>query len=183
MQFRETKLHGAYVVEMQPFTDERGQFARAWCSDEFARRGLVAEFVQANVSVNPRVGTLRGLHWQEPPHAEVKLIRCVRGAIWDVIVDMRPRSPTWGEWFGIELSTDSFKMLYVPEGFAHGFQVLEDETEVNYLVSAPYTPHAARGIRYDDPAIGVRWPLPVTSISKADASWPLLTTAGRYATT
>lgn len=182
MQFRETKLPGAYVLEMQPFTDDRGQFARAWCSDEFARHGLTAEFVQGNVSINPRVGTIRGMHWQEPPHAEVKLIRCVRGAIWDVIVDLRSRSPTYGEWFGIELSTDSFKMLYVPEGFAHGFQVLEDDTEVNYQVSSPYAAHAARGIRYDDPAIGIRWPLPVTAISAADQSWPLMTTASRYAT-
>ncbi|HEY9568969.1 MAG TPA: dTDP-4-dehydrorhamnose 3,5-epimerase [Thalassobaculum sp.] len=183
MQFRETRLPGAYVVEMQPFTDERGQFARAWCSEEFARRGLMAEFVQSNVSINPKTGTLRGLHWQEPPYAEVKLVRCVRGAVWDVIVDLRPRSPTYGEWIGVELSTDRFKMLYVPEGFAHGFQVLDDETEVNYLVSAPYAAHAARGIRYDDPAIGVRWPLPVTSISEADRSWPLLADAGRFATT
>lgn len=182
MQFRETNLPGAYVVEMQPFTDDRGQFARSWCSDEFARRGLVAEFVQGNVSLNPRTGTIRGMHWQEPPHAEVKLIRCVRGAIWDVIVDLRSRSPTYGEWFGIELSTDSFKMLYVPEGFAHGFQVLEDETEVNYMVSSPYAKHAARGIRYDDPAIGIRWPLPVTAISEADRSWPLMAGSSRYAT-
>lgn len=182
MHFHETKLPGAYVIDLEPFGDQRGQFARAWCSDEFARRGLVAEFMQANVSVNPHPGTLRGLHYQEPPHAEVKLVRCVRGAIWDVIVDLRARSPAYGEWIGVELSPTAMNMLYVPEGFAHGFQVLQEDSEVNYLVSSPYAPQAARGIRYDDPAIGVVWPLPATRISDADRSWPLMAAAGRYAT-
>ncbi len=181
MNFRETKLSGAYVVDLQPFTDDRGQFARAWCNEEFARQGLVADYVQSNVSVNPRRGTLRGLHYQEAPHAEVKLVRCVRGAIWDVIVDLRPRSSTYGQWLGVELTPQALTMLYVPEGFAHGFQVLADDTEVNYLVSSPYSPHAARGVRYDDPAIGVHWPLEVTSISDNDRSWPLMANQSRYA--
>lgn len=182
MHFHETKLAGAYVIDLEPFTDQRGQFARAWCSEEFAKRGLVAELVQVNVSVNPHQGTLRGLHYQEPPHTEIKLVRCVRGAIWDVIVDLRARSPTYGEWIGVELSPAAMNMLYVPEGFAHGFQSLTDDTEVNYQVSAPYTPQAARGVRYDDPALGVDWPLPVTRISDNDRSWPLLAATGRYAT-
>lgn len=174
MIFRETKLKGAYVVEPEPHRDDRGFFARTWCRDEFAVHGLDISFAQQNLSVNPVRGTLRGLHYQAVPHGEVKLMRCVRGAIYDVIVDVRHDSPTFRQWFAIELRADDYRMLYVPRGFAHGFQTLRPDSEVTYLVSHPYVPAAGRGIRFDDPAIGIRWPLPLTRISKQDRSWPLL---------
>ena len=174
MIFHETALKGAYVVQLEPHTDDRGQFARAWCREEFARHGLDVELAQGNVSINPERGTMRGLHWQVEPHAEIKLVRCVRGAIYDVIVDIDPQSPTFCKWIGVELTPASLRMLYVPAGFAHGFQTLLDDTEVNYLVSSPYAPKAGRGVRYDDPALAIPWPLPVTRISDQDRSWPLL---------
>lgn len=174
MIFEETTLPGAYLARLDPHSDARGHFARAWCRDEFARHGLATEFVQGNVSINPARGTLRGLHYQAAPHGETKLVRCVRGAIYDVIVDLRPRSPTYGKWLGVELAPAMLRMLYVPIGFAHGFQTLADDTEVNYLVSAFYAPTAGRGVCYDDPALGIPWPLPVTHISAQDRSWPLL---------
>lgn len=174
MIFHETTLSGAYLVQLEPHADERGSFARAWCRREFARYGLATDFVQGNVSTNPARGTLRGLHYQAGRHGEVKLVRCVRGAVYDVIVDMRPNSPTHLEWIGVELTPRELRMVYVPTGFAHGFQTLVDDTEVNYLVSAFYAPDAARGVRYDDPALAIEWPLPVTLISAQDKSWPLL---------
>ena len=174
MIFHETALSSAFVIELTSHSDERGEFARAFCRDEFAAHGLATDFVQGNVSVNPARGTLRGMHYQVGDHAEVKLIRCVRGAIYDVIVDLRPHSRTYRKWIGVELSPRRLQMLYVPVDFAHGFQTLEDDTEVNYLVSAAYAPKAARGVRYDDPALAIRWPLPATRISDADKSWPLL---------
>lgn len=174
MIFHELPLAGAYLIELQPHTDARGQFARAWCREEFSRQGLVTDFVQGNVSVNPEVGTLRGMHFQRPPHGEVKLVRCVRGAIYDVIVDVRPSSPTYRQWVGVELSPKALKMLYVPVDFAHGFQTLQPDSEVNYLVSAAYAPGAGAGWRYDDPALGIDWPLPVTLVSDQDSNWPLL---------
>lgn len=177
MIFHEAPLEGAYTIELDAYSDERGHFARSWCREEFARQGLSFELVQGNVSVNPVRGTLRGLHYQIAPHQEVKLMRCVRGAIYDVIVDVRPRSATFGKWFGVELTPASFRMLYVPTGFAHGFQTLADDTEVNYLVSAPYVPDAGRGLRYDDPELAIAWPLPVTRISKQDRSWPQIKAA------
>lgn len=181
MIFRKAALDGAYIIELEPHTDERGRFARAWCRQEFARRGLATDFVQGNVSVNPVHGTLRGLHYQAVPHGEAKLVRCVRGAIYDVIVDLRSWSPTYRQWIGVELTPDSFRMIYVPVDFAHGFQTLVDDTEVNYLVSAFYASEASRGVRYDDPALAIAWPVPVTRISAQDRSWPLLAaeTAGR----
>jgi dTDP-4-dehydrorhamnose 3,5-epimerase len=182
MIFRETALKGAYIVELEPHTDARGQFARAWCREEFARRGLATEFVQGNVSVNPVRGTLRGLHYQAAPHGEVKLVRCARGAVFDVIVDLRPWSPTFRQWLGIELAPGALTMLYVPIDFAHGFQTLADDSEVQYLVSAFYAPAAGRGVRYDDPALAIRWPLPVTRISEQDRSWPLLPPEARAGT-
>jgi len=173
MIFNKTALKGAYVVELEPHTDDRGQFARTWCREEFARHGLDVEVAQGNVSVNPTRGTLRGLHWQVAPHGEIKLVRCVRGAIYDVIVDVDPRSPSFGGWIGVTLTPASQRMLYVPQGFAHGFQTLADDTEVDYLLSSPYVAAAGRGLRYDDPALAIAWPLPVTRISDQDRSWPL----------
>lgn len=177
MIFRELPLAGAYLIELEPHRDERGLFARAWCREEFGRLGLATDFVQGNVSVNPEPGTLRGLHYQRAPHGEAKLVRCVRGAIYDVIVDLRRDSPTYLQWIGTELSPAALRMLYVPEDFAHGFQTLEPDSEINYLVSAAYAPEAGAGLRYDDPALAVDWPRPVTRISDQDRSWPLLEVA------
>lgn len=174
MIFRETALRGARVIELEPHTDDRGQFVRTWCREEFARHGLDVEFAQSSVSINPKQGTVRGLHWQAAPHAEAKLVRCVRGAIYDVIVDIEPRSATFGNWIGMTLTPQSQFMLYVPKGFAHGFQTLVDETEVNYLLSSPYVAAAGRGVRYDDPTLAISWPLPVSRISDRDRSLPLL---------
>jgi dTDP-4-dehydrorhamnose 3,5-epimerase len=174
MLFHETALEGARLVELQPHVDDRGQFARAWCREEFTRAGIDVEIAQGNVSINPTRGTLRGLHWQEAPHGEAKLVRCVRGAILDVIVDIDPASPTYLRWIGVELNPGDRRMLYVPPTCAHGFQTLADDTEVDYLVSAPYAPKAARGLRYDDPALAIDWPLPATRISEQDKSWPLI---------
>lgn len=174
MIFHRLALPGAWLIEPEKRSDDRGFFARTWCRKEFTDNGLVDDFVQRNLSVNPHAGTLRGLHWQERPHGEVKLVQCSRGAIYDVIVDLRAGSPTYGQWLGVELRADDYRMLYAPEGFAHGFQTLEDDCEVAYLVSAPYVPEAGRGVRYDDPAIDVTWPRPVTRISDQDRNWPLL---------
>jgi dTDP-4-dehydrorhamnose 3,5-epimerase len=174
MIFRETALRGACVIELEPHTDDRGQFVRTWCREEFASHGIDVEFAQSSVSINPEQGTLRGLHWQATPHAEAKLVRCVRGAIYDVIVDIERGSPTFGKWIGLTLTPQSQLMLYVPKGFAHGFQTLVDDTEVNYLLSCAYVAAAGRGLRYDDPALAIGWPLPVSRMSDRDRSWPLL---------
>jgi len=174
MIFHDTALKGAYLIELQPHVDDRGQFARAWCREEFARHGIDVEIAQGNVSINPTRGTLRGMHWQAAPHGEAKLVRCVRGGILDVIVDIDPASPTYLQWIGVELSPANQRMLYVPASCAHGFQTLSDDTEVNYLVSSPYAPGAGRGLRYDDPAVAIDWPLPVTRVSQQDKSWPLV---------
>lgn len=171
MLFHETKLAGAFVIEPEPRRDDRGFFARTWCRDEFAARGLEVNFVQRNLSANPVCGTLRGMHWQAAPHGEVKVVRCTRGAIYDVIVDMRPESATYRQWIGVELDETNYRMLYIPRDFAHGFQTLTDNVEVSYLVSHPYTPSAGRGIRYDDPAVGISWPRPVSRISEQDRAW------------
>jgi dTDP-4-dehydrorhamnose 3,5-epimerase len=171
MIFTETKLPGSYVLELQKLEDERGFFARSWCQQEFQAAGLVPCVVQANVSYNHKKGTLRGMHYQQPPHSETKLVRCTRGALYDVIVDVRPASPTFRQWVGVELTADNYKMLYVPEGFAHGFITLTDETEATYQVSQFYTPGAERGLRYNDPTFAIEWPLPVAVISKKDKNW------------
>ena len=178
MIFRETALRGARVIELEPHTDDRGQFVRTWCRDEFTSHGLDVEFAQSSVSINPKQGTVRGLHWQVAPHAEAKLVRCVRGAIYDVIVDVERGSTTFGNWIALTLTPQSQLMLYVPTGFAHGFQTLIDDTEVNYLLSSPYVAAAGRGLRYDDPALAISWPLPVSRISDRDRSWPLLDKKG-----
>ena len=172
MIFKETKLKDAYLIEIEKLEDRRGFFARAWCQREFEAHGLVSRIVQANISYNRKKGTLRGLHYQVAPYAETKLVRCTRGAIYDVIIDLRPDSPTYMQWLGVELTAENYKMLYVPEGFAHGFQTLADETEVTYQVSQFYTPGAEGGVRYNDPAFGIEWPLAVQVISDKDQNWP-----------
>lgn len=175
MIFRETRLKGAYEIEPEIHADERGSFARAFCRREFDAHGLESVVVQCNISHNSRRGTLRGLHFQEAPHAEAKLVRCARGAMYDVIVDLRPESPTFREWIGIELRAAAGKpspMVYVPKGFAHGFQTLADDTEVFYQMSAVYVPAAQRGVRWNDPVFGIEWPEPVQVISDRDRAYP-----------
>jgi dTDP-4-dehydrorhamnose 3,5-epimerase len=170
--FTETKLKNAYVIELEKLKDHRGFFARSWCQNEFKDHGLTNTIVQTNVSYNHKKGTLRGMHYQISPYEESKLVRCTRGAIYDVIIDLRPDSPTYKQWLGIELSSDNYQMLFVPEGFAHGFQTLNDNTEVTYQVSQFYTPGSERGIKWNDDAFMLKWPLDVTVISDKDESWP-----------
>jgi dTDP-4-dehydrorhamnose 3,5-epimerase len=158
MIFTETSLPGAFMIEIEPREDERGFFARTFCQHEFAAYGLKTEFVQCNVSFNKKRGTLRGLHYQAKPHEEAKLVMCPRGAIYDIIIDLRSDSPNFGQWLGVELTSLDHRMLYVPEGFAHGFQTLEDNTEVFYQISEFYYPEYAREVRWDDPFFGISWP-------------------------
>jgi dTDP-4-dehydrorhamnose 3,5-epimerase len=173
MIFTETELRGAYVIDLDRREDERGFFARAWCADELAARGLSARIAQCNVSYNGSEGTLRGMHYQAAPHGEVKLVRCTRGAIYDVIVDLRRDSTTYKHWTGVTLSAENRRALYVPEGFAHGYQTLEAGTETFYFVSEFYAPEAERGVRWDDPAFAIRWPdTERRTISEKDRSWP-----------
>lgn len=172
MIFTETKLPGAYIIEMEKRSDARGFFARAYCQREFAEHGLIMTIVQTNVSFSQTKGTLRGMHYQTAPYAEAKLIRCTQGSIFDVIVDLRPASPAYTAWIGVELSAANQRLLYVPEGFAHGFLTLEEAVEVTYQVSQFYTPEAERGARWNDPAFGIEWPLPVSVISDKDNHWP-----------
>jgi dTDP-4-dehydrorhamnose 3,5-epimerase len=170
--FQQTELQGAFLIQLDKITDHRGFFDRAWCEKEFAEHGLTAVVHQANVSFNIKAGTLRGMHYQMEPYGEAKTVRCTQGAIYDVIIDLRKDSPTYKRWFGAELTADNFTMLYVPENFGHGFLTLTDNTEVTYQVSEFYTPGAERGIRYNDPAIGIHWPQTVQVISEKDAGWP-----------
>jgi dTDP-4-dehydrorhamnose 3,5-epimerase len=171
--FTETPLRGAFLIDLERREDERGYFARLWCEQELQRHGLVSRFVQCNTSFSRKCGTIRGLHYQVAPHAEVKLMSCVQGAVYDVIVDLRPDSRTFRRWFGVELTAESGRMLYVPEGFAHGFQTLCDDSRVSYPVSAAYCPAAERGVRWDDPAFGIAWPeTRQRHISPKDRSWP-----------
>lgn len=174
MLFRETELDGVWLIETVPLADERGSFARTFCDDEFARHGLEHRFVQHSMSVSHRRHTLRGLHFQEAPSEEVKVVRCVAGAIWDVAVDLRPQSPSYLRWTAIELSAENIRQLYIPKGFAHGFLSLRDETTVSYLISAPYDAARSAGIRYDDPAIGIRWPAMPSVLSERDRNLPLV---------
>lgn len=176
MRFEETPLTGAFVIEIEPHADDRGFFARTYCAREFEEHGLETRVVQANLSYNRSKGTLRGMHYQAPPAGEAKLVRCIRGAIHDVIVDLRPDSPTYLQHVGVDLTAENRRALFVPALFAHGFQTLEDEVEVFYQVSEFYTPGAERGLRHDDPALGISWPLPVSEISDKDRSWDLLET-------
>lgn len=171
MIIRETELPGAYLIDLEPARDERGLFARTFCADEFAAQGLETRWVQSNLSYNARRGTLRGMHWQVEPHAETKLVRCSRGAIHDVIVDLRPDSQACGRWLGVELTAENRRSLYVPRGFAHGFLTLVDATEVTYEMGTRYAPSAARGFRWDDPRISIDWPGEPTVLSPRDAAY------------
>lgn len=172
MIFCQTPLSGAFIVDLEKREDERGFFARTWCKREFAQMGLSTELSQCNVSYNRHRGTLRGMHWQEPPHAEDKLVRCTRGAIWDAIIDLRPESPTHMKHFGIELSAASGRSLYIPKGMAHGFMTLDDHCEVSYMMSEFYEPNAARGLRWNDPAFEINWPLSDPILHPRDAAYP-----------
>jgi dTDP-4-dehydrorhamnose 3,5-epimerase len=172
MIFHPTRVHGACLIEQEPRSDERGFFARALCEQEFTAAGLVSRFVQVNNSLSRQRGTLRGLHYQLQPSAEVKLVRAIRGALFDVIVDLRPDSPSYQAWFGAELTAENRLALYVPRGCAHAILTLTDDTEALYFVSACYAPQAERGLRWDDPAIGVEWPIAPVEISDKDRGWP-----------
>lgn len=174
MKFHETGLEGVLVVEPELIEDERGFFARSWAADEFAARALSTRLAQCYISFNTLKGTLRGMHYQAEPHAEAKLVRCTRGALLDVAVDVRPGSPTLHRWTAVELSAENRRALYIPEGFAHGYQTLEDATEVFYQVSEDYHPESARGLRWNDPRLGIEWPLAVSVISGRDADFALL---------
>ena len=173
MIFEETRFEGAYIIKLNPLVDERGFFARSWCKKEFSDMGLIDDFVQNNVSFNKHKGTLRGMHYQDKPFGEVKIVKCIRGSIYDVIIDLREDSETYMQWTSIELNEDNRNMLYIPSGFAHGFLTLTDNTEVFYQMSEYYQPSAARGVRYDDPVFKIEWPLngkPL--ISEKDCTWP-----------
>jgi dTDP-4-dehydrorhamnose 3,5-epimerase len=175
VRFEETPLSGAWLVELDRIEDERGYFARTFDRDEWAARDMDARVVQCNTSFNAVKGTLRGMHFQADPHGESKLVRCTRGSVWDAIVDLRAGSPTERQWFGVELSAANGRALYVPAGLAHGFQTLEDESEVLYMMGHEYVPESARGVRWDDPAFGIEWPEPPSrgrTISERDATYP-----------
>ena len=172
MKFHKTSLADAMLIDIEPRGDARGSFARVFCAQEFAAHGLQTRYVQANHSSNVHKGTLRGMHFQKSPHGEVKLVRAVRGGVHDVIIDLRRDSPTYGKWEGFDLTADNGRILYVPVGFAHGFQTLHDACEVTYMVSHAYTPAAESGVRFDDPAFGIDWPMPVSVIAEKDAAWP-----------
>jgi dTDP-4-dehydrorhamnose 3,5-epimerase len=178
MRFNPTDIAGVAVIDLQEHRDDRGFFARSFCQDEFTEHGLLPIVAQCNISYNHVAGTLRGMHYQLPPATEAKLVRCIAGAIVDQIVDLRPDSPTFRQHVTVELSAANRRSLYVPPMFAHGYQTLVDDTEVLYQVSERYTPGMERGLRYDDPALALQWPMPVGAISAKDASWPLLETAG-----
>ena len=171
MKFTETKLKGAFLLDIEPRNDNRGFFARILCQKELSEHGLNPVIAQANIAFSARKGTLRGMHFQFPPAAETKIVRATRGAIFDIIVDLRPESPTYLEHIAVELTADNHRALYVPERFAHGYQVLEDNTETSYDVGEFYTPASEGGLRYDDPRLGLVWPLPISEISSKDCSW------------
>jgi len=172
MIFIETPLKGAYLIRLEKKEDPRGFNARAWCAEEFAAHGLMTRVAQTNIIFNPRKGTLRGMHYQVPPFAECKVFRCTRGAMYDAIVDLRPESPTYRQWLSFELTASRYELLYVPERFGQGFLTLEDDTEVMYQVSQVYSPSHGRGMRYDDRAFGIRWPIEISTISDQDRAWP-----------
>lgn len=177
MNFQSLNFAGAYLIQPERHEDERGYFMRTWCRETFARVIGNVDFVQFSRSFNRRTGTLRGLHFQAAPFGESKLIQCIRGGIYDVIVDIRPHSPTWGQWQAVELTEENGTAIFIPDGFAHGFQTLEDNSEITYQISPFYKPEAARGIKWNDRALNVRWPLPVSVISARDCEWPNLAAA------
>jgi dTDP-4-dehydrorhamnose 3,5-epimerase len=173
MIFTETELKGAFIIELELRRDDRGFFARTWCKREFEEHGLVSNIAQSNCSFSKKAGTLRGMHYQAAPFEETKTIRCIRGAIYDVIIDLRPTSSTYKQWVAVELTEDNYKMLYVPKGFAHGFQTLTEDVEVIYHVSQCYSPESERGVRWNDPQFGIKWPdLSVRVMSEKDRNWP-----------
>jgi len=174
MRFSNTDIAGVWVIDPSPHKDDRGRFMRAWCAKEFSEHGIEFCPVQANLGFSVSKGTTRGMHYQVTPALEAKLIRCTRGGIFDVALDLRPESPTFGKWYGTELSAENGRMLYVPEQCAHGYQTLEDGTEMHYMASAFYAPGAARGVRFDDPAFDIRWPLAATVVSEQDRGWSLV---------
>jgi dTDP-4-dehydrorhamnose 3,5-epimerase len=171
MKFEETPLRGAYLIHLEPIKDERGFFARSWCQDEFEAHGLDANLTQCSISYNARKSTLRGMHYQTAPHEETKLVRCTRGAMFDVIVDLRRDSPTFKQWFAAELTAENHLMMYVPKGFAHGLQTLGDNTEAFYQISEKYFPQSAAGVRWNDPAFGIIWPLMKPILSQKDCEY------------
>ncbi len=179
MRFVPTPLPGAWTIEIDVLRDQRGHFARVYCEREFAAHGLVSRFVQANLSGNLRRGTLRGLHYQAAPHEEARVVRCTQGAVYDVMVDLRRESPTYLRWHAVELSRANGRAAYVPSGFAHGFQTLEDDTELLYLMSEFFVPEAGRGLHWADPVLAVAWPLPDPVVSERDRAHPLIDPAGR----
>jgi len=170
--FTPTKIADVYVIDVERRQDERGYFGRMWCEREMAAHGLSTRVAQTNVAVSLRAGTLRGMHYQREPFAEVKIIRCARGAVYDVIVDLRPASATYLQWVGVELTAENGRMLYAPEGCAHGYVTLRDDTELSYSTSQFYAPEAAHGVRFDDPAFKIQWPVAVSVISAQDRNWP-----------
>jgi dTDP-4-dehydrorhamnose 3,5-epimerase len=172
MKFNPTTLRDAWLIELEPIVDNRGYFVRTFCVDEFAANGLETYYAQHSASFSARKGTVRGMHYQREPHDEVKLVRCVKGSVWDVIIDIRPSSPTYLRWQSFELSSLNRNQLYVPKGYAHGFQTLCDDVEMSYLISEPYSVKFSYGIRHDDPTFRIHWPLPVTEISSKDLHWP-----------
>ncbi|MEP6726881.1 MAG: dTDP-4-dehydrorhamnose 3,5-epimerase [Bacteroidota bacterium] len=174
MVFTETILKGSFTIELTPFTDNRGWFARTYCKDEFKRIGHTGEWVQMNHSFTSKAGALRGMHYQLPPFTEIKMVRCIAGAVYDVIIDLRKDSATFLQWFGTELSAKNKRMIYIPEGFAHGFQTLTDDCELIYHHTELYMPGAEAGVQYNDPRIGINWPLTPTEISERDKQHPLL---------
>lgn len=174
MRFTATPIAGVWVIDPDFRQDERGRFFRAWCSEEMEQHGIRFHPLQANMGLSARRGTTRGMHFQVEPAPEAKLVRCTRGSMFDVALDLRPDSPTRGLWFGADLTAENGRMLYVPEGCAHGYQTLEDATEMHYMTSQVYTPSAARGVRFDDPAFRIEWPLAATVVSEQDRNWPLI---------
>ena len=174
MKFVETPLAGTYVIELEPFLDERGLFVRTFCIKEFGKIGFHKQIVQINHSVTKQKGAIRGMHYQIPPACEIKIIRCIQGKVFDVVVDIRAGSPTFKQWYGVKLSKDNMRMVFIPEGFAHGFQTLTDDVELIYHHSAFYSPEYERGLRFDDPALIIKWPLIVGAISPKDQSYQLI---------
>ncbi|MGE5682678.1 MAG: dTDP-4-dehydrorhamnose 3,5-epimerase [Bacillota bacterium] len=172
MKFTEARIKGVYIVDIEMLEDERGFFAREWCQREFSNQGLNSNLAQSSISFNKKRGTLRGMHYQIPPYQEAKLVRCVKGSIYDVIIDLRPDSSTFGEHFAMELNSENYKMLYIPENFAHGFLTLSDNTEIDYKISQFYSPGSARGIRWNDPYFNISWPSEPSVISAKDSSYP-----------
>jgi dTDP-4-dehydrorhamnose 3,5-epimerase len=172
LKFLDTTLAGLVLIELEPAEDDRGFFARTFCAETFRRHGLDPQVAQASTAFSARRGTLRGMHYQREPHAETKLVRCTSGAVYDVAIDLRPASPTFRQWYGIELTRRNRRMLYIPGGFAHGYLTLEDDSEISYQMSTPYKADAAAGVRWDDAAFAIRWPQPVTTIHDRDRTYP-----------